>query len=56
MTFLATSKGGSSPGAELDMENPTSMHNTNADYTKQTTFQQLVLSSTFELLVKDHGP
>lgn len=53
MTFLASSKGGSSPGAELDMENPTSMHNTKADYTKQTrhfSFQRLVAINTFELL------
>lgn len=55
MTFLAASKGGSSPGAEFDMENPTSIHNTNADYTKQNTLQQLILS-TFEPLVKDQEP
>lgn len=36
MTFLASSKGDSSPGAELDMENPTSMHKTNADYRKHS--------------------
>lgn len=34
--FLESSKGDSSPGAALDMENPTSMHNTNAVCRQQT--------------------